>query len=297
LADRDYEGDKMSTTDESSKSNEHMSTEAIDVGQPSNIEHKILVLSGKGGVGKSTVAVNIAVSLALSGKRVGLLDVDLHGPSIPKLLNLEDERLLSSSGKLLPIMYGGMEIMSIGFMLEDSDTAIIWRGPMKAGVIKQFVDDVEWGDLDYLIIDCPPGTGDEPLSVVQTIKDADGAVIVTTPQEVAISDVRKSITFCSRVGLPVIGVVENMSGFTCPHCGETIDLFKTGGGEEMAESMGVPFLGRIPLDRMIVNAGDEGTPFIHRYAQSPSASAMEKIVDAMVSICENKPKSDTVGTA
>ncbi len=257
------------------------------------IGHKIVVLSGKGGVGKSTVAVNLAVSLALSGKRVGLLDVDIHGPSVPKLLKLEGKQLESANGKLIPVGYQSLKVISIGFLLDEADDAIIWRGPMKAGVIKQFVEDVAWGDLDYLVVDCPPGTGDEPLSVVQTLGQADGAVVVTTPQELAVADVRKSITFCRQLKLPVIGVVENMSGFTCPHCGEVVDLFKTGGGEAMAKSMNVPFLGRIPLDPKVVNAGDDGTPYVYAYSKTPSAASLERVADSVIAACETDANSET----
>ena len=184
------------------------------------IRRKIVVLSGKGGVGKSTVAVNIAVALQMAGKRVGLLDIDIHGPSIPTMLGLESETLQGGADGLLPIDLDGLKVMSLGFLLPDPDKAVIWRGPLKMGVIKQFLKDVAWGDLDYLIIDSPPGTGDEPLSVCQLIGNLDGAVVVTTPQKVAAVDVRKSITFCRQLKVPVLGVVENMSGFACPKCGE-----------------------------------------------------------------------------
>lgn len=242
------------------------------------IKHKIVVLSGKGGVGKSTVAVNLAVSLGLTGNKVGILDVDIHGPSVPKMLHIENQRLESDGHKMTPVEVGSIKVISIGFLLQGADDAVIWRGPMKAGVIKQFVEEVDWGDLDYLIVDCPPGTGDEPLSVIQTLKDADGAVVVTTPQDLALADVRKSINFCQQLGLPVLGVIENMSGFICPHCGETVDIFKSGGGEQMACEMKVPFLGRVPLDPLVVTAGDAGTPYVYNYAKSNAARAFEPIV-------------------
>ncbi|MEN6537762.1 MAG: Mrp/NBP35 family ATP-binding protein, partial [Bryobacteraceae bacterium] len=191
------------------------------------IKHKIVVLSGKGGVGKSTVAVNLAVSLGLAGNKVGILDVDIHGPSVPKMLHLEDHRLESNGQKLIPAEVGNIKAISIGFLLQGADDAVIWRGPRKAGLIKQFVEEVNWGDLYYLIVDCPPGTGDEPLSVIQALGNTDGAVVVTTPQDVALVDVRKSISFCQQLGLPVLGVIENMSGFVCPHCGEVADIFKS----------------------------------------------------------------------
>ena len=186
------------------------------------IGHKIIVLSGKGGVGKSTVAVNIAVSLSQRGLKVGLLDIDIHGPSIPKLLGIEDEKLYGSElGKLMPIVYGeSMKVISIGFLVGKTDDAVIWRGPLKYGAIMQFLKDVSWGELDYLIIDSPPGTGDEPLSVCQLIENPDGAIVVTTPQDLAVIDVRKSITFCNKLNMPILGVIENMNGFVCPHCGK-----------------------------------------------------------------------------
>ena len=227
------------------------------------IRHKVLVLSGKGGVGKSTVAVNLAVALAAAGKKVGLLDVDIHGPSVPKLLGVEGFPLHGTEESLHPLEIGdNLRVMSIGFLLRENDDAVIWRGPMKFGAIKQFLGDVEWGELDYLIVDSPPGTGDEPLTIAQLIRDADGAVIVTTPQDVALIDVRKCISFCRQLSLPVIGVVENMSGFYCPHCGEKTEIFKGGGGKSMADDMGVPFLGSIPIDPSIVSSSDEGKPYV-----------------------------------
>jgi len=238
------------------------------------------VLSGKGGVGKSTVAVNLAVSLALAGKKVGLLDIDIHGPSIPKILNLEGKTIQAVGDVILPVeMVENLKVMSIGFLLRGSSDAVIWRGPMKYQMIKQFLKDVQWGILDFLIVDSPPGTGDEPLSVVQLLENADGAIIVTTPQEVALSDVRKCISFCRSLNLTVIGVLENMSGFVCPKCGERTDIFKSGGGEIMANEMHVPFLGRIPLDPQIVQACDSGRPFVYHYNQTQTAKVFEKILN------------------
>jgi len=242
------------------------------------IKHQILVLSGKGGVGKSTVAVNLAVSLALAGKKVGLLDIDIHGPSIPKILNLEGKTIQAAGDMILPIaMAENLKVMSIGFLLRGSNDAVIWRGPMKYQMIKQFLKDVDWGSLDFLIVDSPPGTGDEPLSIVQLLEDADGAIIVTTPQEVALSDVRKCITFCGQLNLPVLGVLENMSGFVCPKCGENIDIFKSGGGEKMAREMGIPFLGRIPIDPKIVETCDSGKPYIKEYKESQAALTFNRV--------------------
>jgi len=250
------------------------------------IRHTIVVLSGKGGVGKSTVAVNLATALALQGCHVGVLDIDLHGPSIPTMFNLTDTRLRATEGKLVPADYHGLQVVSIGFLLENPDNAIIWRGPAKAGVIKQLVEEVAWGELDYLVVDCPPGTGDEPLSVIQTLGTVDGAVVVTTPQDVALADVRKSISFCETMNVPVLGVVENMSGLVCPHCREVITVFKSGGGEQLAVEMGVPFLGRLPMDPQVVTAGDAGTPFVQAYAHALVTEAITGIVRQLRLTCE-----------
>jgi Mrp family chromosome partitioning ATPase len=247
------------------------------------IRHKIIVMSGKGGVGKSTVAVNLAVALTMGGKRVGLLDADIHGPSVPKLLGLERAKIRTSVDAMLPLEYSidgrTISVMSIGFLLADTDAPIIWRGPLKMGAIKQFLEDVSWGELDYLIIDSPPGTGDEPLSVCQLINGLDGAIIVTTPQELALVDVRKSVNFCRQLRLPVLGVIENMSGLDCPHCGGRINVFSSGGGEKMAIAMGVPFLGRIPIDPEIVKSGDEERPYMYFYPQTGTAQKFDEIVE------------------
>ncbi len=249
------------------------------------INHKILVLSGKGGVGKSTVAANMAVALSLEGKKVGLLDVDIHGPSIPGILNLNGQKLEAVGETIIPVkMNKNLKVMSIGFMLENNDDAVIWRGPMKYQVIKQFLKDVEWGELDFLIIDSPPGTGDEPLSVIQMLEDADGAIIVTTPQNVAISDVRKGIGFCRKLKLPIIGVIENMSGFICPKCGEVTDIFKSGGGEKMAKEMKVPFLGKIPVDPEIVEACDLGKPYIEHFSETLTAKAFKNTMEPLFNL-------------
>lgn len=251
------------------------------------ITHKIVVLSGKGGVGKSSVAANLAVSLSKSGKRTGILDTDLHGPSIPTILGAGEQRLIQIDGKIQPLEFSDtLKVMSVGFMLEKQSDPLIWRGAAKHGVIKQFISSVNWGDLDYLVVDCPPGTGDEPLSVIQLLGEPDGAVIVTTPQDLALVDVRKSVTFCHEMNLDVIGVVENMSGFACPHCGEVVDVFKTGGGERMAEEMGVPFLGRIPLDPAMVSAADDGKPFVEHNADAPASGAMQNIFEKVIRFVE-----------
>ncbi|MBN1656495.1 MAG: P-loop NTPase [Deltaproteobacteria bacterium] len=252
----------------------------------SQIKHKILVLSGKGGVGKSTVAVNLAAALAMAGKRVGLLDVDVHGPSVPKLLHLQGTPISGTESSIYPVkMRCGasmLYVMSIDFLVRDRDAAVIWRGPMKYGAIKQFLKDVEWGDLDYLVIDSPPGTGDEPLAVAQLIEDADGAVVVTTPQEVAVQDVRRCVVFCKQVRLPVIGVIENMSGFTCPECGKSVKIFGADGGRTMAEQMNVPFLGAIPIEPEVVQSGESGTPIVQSQPHSETAKTFGRIVRVLI---------------
>ena len=245
------------------------------------IQHKIVVLSGKGGVGKSTIAVNLATALKLAGMRVGLLDIDLHGPSVPTMLGLEGERPLGGPDGIEPVDKDGMKVISIGFLLADKDDAVIWRGPRKMGAIQQFLSDVNWGDLDYLVVDTPPGTGDEQLSLCQLVDGLEGAVVVTTPQKVAAADVRKSINFCKELKLPVLGVVENMSGFVCPKCGELTDLFCSGGGSKTAEDMKVPFLGKIPLDPQIAHACDDGKAFITEFSKSPTAECMSDIIQAL----------------
>jgi Mrp family chromosome partitioning ATPase len=249
------------------------------------IRCKILVLSGKGGVGKSTVAVNLALSLSLAGKRTGLLDIDIHGPSVPKILNLEGTMVGGMPDAILPVELGEhLKVMSIGFLLSSATDAVIWRGPRKYHMIKQFLKDVEWGELDFLIIDSPPGTGDEPLAIIQLLEKADGAIVVTTPQEVALSDVRRGITFCRSLSLPVLGVLENMSGFVCPTCGQRTDIFKSGGGESMATEMNVPFLGRIPIDPQIVDACDSGQPYLETYRESQAvadfSAAVARLIEA-----------------
>jgi Mrp family chromosome partitioning ATPase len=243
------------------------------------ISKKIMVMSGKGGVGKSTVAANLAVALARKGREVGLLDADIHGPNIPKLLGLEDGRLHGSPEGIVPIRpMEHLKVVSVAYILDTPDTPVIWRGAMKHGVIRQFLGEVAWGELDILIVDLPPGTGDEPLSVAQSIGAANGSIIVTTPQDVALLDSRKSIAFSQRLGVPVLGVVENMSGLVCPHCGETIDMFIPGGGEAAAHEMGVAFLGRIPVDPAVMQGGDAGVPFMGAESTGGTFAAFEEIV-------------------
>ena len=230
----------------------------------SRIKHKIIVMSGKGGVGKTSVSVNLSYALAQAGREVGLVDIDLHGPNIAKMLGVEGKGLGGSSdGGIEPVrVLPNLKATSISFAIPSSDHPIIWRGPMKASAIRQFLEEVNWGDLDFLIIDSPPGTGDEPLSACQLIPNVSGAVIVTTPQDVAILDARKSVFFARQLQIPVIGIIENMSGFVCPHCGKETAIFKKGGGERAAKDLGVPFLGRIPFDPRLVELADEGTPFV-----------------------------------
>lgn len=255
----------------------------------SSIKHKIVVLSGKGGVGKSTVSANLATSLSEKGYNVGLLDADIHGPSIPKILGIEDKRPGASETGIAPVFaLPKLKVMSMAFLLQDNDSPVIWRGPLKMGALKQFIGDVSWGDLDYLIVDLPPGTGDEPLSVAQLIPDSDGAVVVTTPQDVALVSVRKSINFVKKMNMPVIGIIENMSGFKCPHCGKAIDIFKTGGGQKASMDFNIPLLGKIPIDPEIVNTGDSGEPFIIKNAKSDAAKAFEKIVGNIERIVNKK---------
>ena len=242
------------------------------------IGKKIAVLSGKGGVGKSTVAVNLASALAGLGNRVGLLDADLHGPSVPTMLNLRGCMPKTEKGRLIPVEAAGMKVMSLGLLLQERDVAVIWRGPRKAGVLKQLIEEVDWGDLDFLVVDCPPGTGDEPLSVCQILAPLEGAIIVTTPQELALADVRRSVNFCREIGLPVLGVVENMSGYVCRSCGAMTEIFKEGGGERMAGDMGVPFLGRIPIDPQIVTAGDAGLSYLQGFPSAPGAVSLNAVI-------------------
>jgi ATP-binding protein involved in chromosome partitioning len=275
-----------------------------------DISHKIMVLSGKGGVGKSTVATGLALSLARQGKKVGILDIDITGPNIPKMLGIEDTELHVEDNQIHPADGpNGLKVMSMAFLLEDPDKPVIWRGPIKLGAIQQFIGDVAWGKLDALVIDFPPGTSDEPLTVAQSLPNIDGMVIVTTPQDVALLDSRKSINFSKTVKIPVLGVVENMSGYTIRGKAEansqvsvmgpqgipveattnddgewsvTLDLFKKGGGQSAAEEFGVPFLGSLPFDPGIVRGGDDG---VHRIVAEPegqTAEAFDTVVENLL---------------
>ena len=243
----------------------------------------IVVLSGKGGVGKSTVAANLAAGLAMEGLRTGLLDVDVHGPSIPRLLKLTGFKPGMSARGMLPVeWHWNLGVMSIGLLLPSRDDAVIWRGPAKAGVIAQLAEQVDWGPRDVLVVDCPPGTGDEPLSVLQIFGQKALGLIVTSPQDVAVDDVRRSITFCRQLGNPILGIVENLSGFVCPDCGATHHIFSTGGGERLAEEAGVPFLGRLPIDPEVARSGDDGDVYLAVAGQGPAAAAFKPILAAAV---------------
>jgi len=254
-----------------------------------NIKHKFIVISGKGGVGKTTVSVSLAYSLALKGYEVGLLDVDIHGPNVNKMVGLANEAITGDGIRMNPIkVLPNLKVVSTASIIDDPDTPIIWRGPLKMKLIRQFLADVNWGYLDYLIIDSPPGTGDEPLSVVQLINDLDGAIVVTTPQEVALLDARKSIQFAKKLGIPFIGIVENMSGLVCPHCSKNIDLFGTGGGKRAAIDMGVTFLGEIPMDPEVIKLCDKGKAFAAFEKNSVVAAGIIKVAEVIEKYVESQ---------
>jgi ATP-binding protein involved in chromosome partitioning len=253
-----------------------------------DVKHVILVLSGKGGVGKSTVSVNLASALSAHGRTVGLLDLDFHGPNIPKMLGIEGQKPAVLEKHIEPVhVTGNLSVMSMAFLLPDTSTPVVWRGPMKMIAIQQFLDEVNWGSLDYLVVDLPPGTGDEALSIAQLAPNVKGAIIVTTPQDVAVLDAVKSVKFIEKLEIPVIGIIENMSGMICPHCGDTIDLFGRGGGKKAAEDLGVPYLGAIPLDPEMVKAGDEGRPYVLRHADTPTWKAVDAVMEKLVKLVES----------
>jgi len=259
----------------------------------SKVKHKIAVISGKGGVGKSVVTANLAMAFALNGRegRVGILDADIHGPCIPKIIGLKGQRLQAGPPGIFPA-FGplGIKVVSMDFLLPEQETPVIWRGPLKYQAIRQFLSDIVWGELDYLFIDLPPGTGDESLSVMQLLPDMDGVVIVTIPSEVSQDVVKKAVSFARQLTTPIIGVIENMSGFICPNCGAEINIFKIGGGEKIASEMNVPFLGRIPIDPKICEDSDEGMPFVVRHRDSAAAKAFAEIVKKIEKTIEKEEK-------
>ncbi|OGR44673.1 MAG: ATP-binding protein [Elusimicrobia bacterium GWA2_61_42] len=251
------------------------------------IKRKILVMSNKGGVGKSTIAVNLAALLAARGRKTGLLDIDIHGPSVARMTGQEGKPHASDGNFIEPLEAApNLKMISMGSIMKEGDAPVIWRGPLKLGVLKQFLSDVNWGDLDALVIDAPPGTGDEPLTICQLIPEMTGAVVVTTGQEVALLDSRKAVNFLKQVGIPVLGVLENMTSFCCPHCAKEIDLFKTGGGEKAARDLGVPFLGSVPFDSAMVAAGDAGRIYVLERHNSPPALALTQALEAVIAGAE-----------
>lgn len=261
----------------------------------SKIEHKVAVISGKGGVGKSTVTVNLAMAFAMHGyvNSVGILDADIHGPCVPKMLGLHGQRLQANPIGVFPVMGPlGIKVVSMDFLLSSDEAPVIWRGPLKMKAIQQFLSDIMWGELEFLFIDLPPGTGDEPLSVMQLILDMDGVIIVTIPSEVSQVVVKKAVTFARQLGVPVIGVIENMSGFVCPKCGTEINIFKVGGGRKIAEDLAVPFLGSIPIDPEICRDSDNGMPFITEHMDSPATKAFMEIVEKIEHFLEHRKRSE-----
>lgn len=260
------------------------------------IKHKIAIISGKGGVGKSTVTVNLAMAFAMHGyaNNVGILDADIHGPSVPKMLGLKGQRLQANPVGIFPVIGPlGIKVVSMDFLLPSDEAPVIWRGPLKMKAIQQFLSDIMWGDLDFLFVDLPPGTGDEPLSVMQLIPDMDGVVIVTIPSEVSQIVVKKAVTFVRQLGVPVIGIIENMSGFICPKCGTEVNIFKVGGGQKIAEDLSAPFLGSIPIDPEICRDSDNGMPFITEHADSPAAKAFSEIVKKTEQFLEHKKQLES----
>ena len=259
------------------------------------IKHKIAVISGKGGVGKTVTAVNLAIAFALQGheNRVGILDADLHGPCVPKMLGMEDKKLrVGPIGAFPAVGPLGLKVISMAFVLEGKEVPVVWRGPLKMRAIQQFLSEVAWGELDFLLIDLPPGTGDEPLSVMKLLPEMDGVVIVTIPSEVSQTVVGKSITFSRQLNVPVIGIIENMSGFVCPDCGKVTYIFKTGGGKKVAQEFSVPFLGSIPLDPRVCEASDLGRPFIMEYPDSPATKAFMDIVEKIKTYIKNNETTE-----
>ncbi|RLI11996.1 ATP-binding protein [Candidatus Bathyarchaeota archaeon] len=262
----------------------------------SKVKHKIAVISGKGGVGKSTVTVNLAMAFAMRGYtgQVGILDADMHGPCIPKMLGLHGQRLQAGPPGIFPALAPlGVKVVSMDFLLPDEESPVIWRGPLKMHAIRQFLSDIVWGDLEFLLIDLPPGTGDEPLSVMQLLPEMDGNVIVTIPSEVSQIVVKKAVTFSRKLNIPVIGVIENMSGFICPNCGARVNIFRVGGGEKIAKELNVPFLGSIPIDPEICEDSDKGIPFITGHKDSPATKAFLEIVEKIEGFLKKEKEGET----
>lgn len=247
-----------------------------------NVKHKIVVLSGKGGVGKTTVATNLAMSFAKKGLKSGILDVDIYGPNVPKLLGLEGTHPHVEDKTILPIVGPlNLKVMSMGFLLQNTDDAVAWRGPLVGKVIQQFLSDVKWGELDVIVVDLPPGTGDEILSILQSIPEIDGVVVVSTPQEVAVLDARRAIRLVEKMGVPILGIIENMSEFVCPHCGESYRLFGEGVTQKAADEFGIQHLGSLPLDPRIISLSDKGTPFVVEDPDSKAAKAFGQVVEQL----------------
>jgi len=263
----------------------------------SKVKHKITVISGKGGVGKSTVTVNLAIAFAMHGhaNKVGILDADIHGPSVPKMLGLTGQRLQTGPPGIFPASGPlGIKVVSMDFLLPDENAPVIWRGPLKMTAIRQFLSDIVWGELDLLLIDLPPGTGDEPLSVAQLLPEMDGVIIVTIPSEVSQIVVKRAVTFSRKLGMPIIGIIENMSGFVCPNCGAKVDIFRSGGGMKIAEELSIPFLGSIPIDQKICEDADKGMPFIVEHANSPASKAFLEIVEKIKHFLEREQQSERI---
>jgi Mrp family chromosome partitioning ATPase len=252
----------------------------------SGVKNKFMVFSGKGGVGKTTISVNLAYSIMLKGYKVGLLDIDIHGPNVIKITGLEKEKLIIRGNKIEPIVaFENMKVVSTASILDSEDIPVIWRGPLKMKLISQFLRDVNWGKIDYMIIDSPPGTGDEPLSLTQLMPGLNGGIVVTTPQNIATLDARKSIKFAQQLKIPYIGVIENMSEFICPYCGRRVDIFKTGGGQKIALEMDVEFLGRIPYDNEVMSLSDEGKIYLDVYKSgTPASEAFNNISDKIINL-------------